>query len=192
MANVNTELLLILIGVTVAVLLQAGVLFALYRTVSKAVQSANDQADDYRAKLTPIIDAGSQLINTANDLVASAQKLIKTVQPHVESTVTDLTTMARDVRAEASRLQQSVDEVAAKARSHADRVDGMVVSFLDGLDRFGTFLNETIRTPFRQVNGIVAAARAVIDTLRSPAPPRSRHRPTPPSMYVGDDKDLFV
>jgi methyl-accepting chemotaxis protein len=192
MANVNTELLLILIGVTVAVLLQAGVLYALYRTVSKAVQSANQQAEDYRAKLTPIIDAGGQLINTANELVASAQKLIKTVQPHVESTVTELANMARDVHAEANRLQQSVDEVAAKARRHADRVDGMVGSFLDGLDRFGTFLNESVRTPFRQVNGIVAAARAVVDTLRSPRSPRSRQRPTPPSMYVGDDKDLFV
>src|SRR5579863_10044837 len=106
MANVNTELLLILIGVTVAVLLQAGVLYALYRTVSKAVQSANQQAEDYRAKLTPIIDAGGQLINTANELVASAQKLIKTVQPHVESTVTELANMARDVHAKANRLQQ--------------------------------------------------------------------------------------
>jgi methyl-accepting chemotaxis protein len=192
MANVNTVLLLILIGVTVAVLLQAGVLYALYRTVSKAVQSANQQAEDYRAKLTPIIDAGGQLINTANELVASAQKLIKTVQPHVESTVTELANMARDVHAEANRLQQSVDEVAAKARRHADRVDGMVGSFLDGLDRFGTFLNESVRTPFRQVNGIVAAARAVVDTLRSPRSARPRQRPTPPSMYVGDDKDLFV
>lgn len=191
MANVNTELLLILIGVTVAVLLQAGVLFALYVTVSKAVKSANEQADEYRSKLTPLIDTGSQLITTANDLVASAQKLIKTVQPQVESTVTELANMARDIHAEANRIQQSVDEVAARARAHADRVDGMVVSCLDGLDHFGQFLNETVRTPFRQVNGIVAAARAVIDSLRSPAP-RSRQRPTPPSMYVGDDKDLFV
>lgn len=192
MANVNTELLLILIGVTFAVLLQAGVLFALFLTVRKAIKAANEQADDYRAKLSPLIDTGSQLINTANDLVASAQKLIKSVQPHVESTVTELAAMARDIHAEANRLQQSVDEVASKARHQVDRVDGMVASFLDGLDRFGQFLNESVRAPFRQVNGIVAAARAVIDTLRSPGPPRSRHRPTPPSMYVGDDKDLFV
>lgn len=192
MANVNTELLLILVGVTFAVLLQALVLLALFLTVRKAVQAANEQAEDYRAKLSPLIDTGSQLINTANELVASAQKLIKTVQPHVESTVTELATMARDVHAEATRLQQSVDEVAARARNQADRVDGMVTSFLNGLDHFGHFLNEAVRAPVRQVNGVVAAAKAVIDTLRSPAPPRSRHRPTPPSMYVGDDKDLFV
>ena len=192
MANTET-LLIIFIGVTAAaVLLQAGVLLGIYVTVRKAVKSANEQADEYRSKLTPLLDTGSQLINTANDLVASMQKLVKSVQPHIESTVTQMADMARDIHAEAHRLQASVDEVAARARYQVDRVDGMATSFLNGVDRFGQFLNDAVRMPIRQINGVVAAARAVVETLRAPAPGRPRSRRTPEPLHVADDKDLFV
>jgi methyl-accepting chemotaxis protein len=190
----NTEtLLIVFVGITgVAVLLQACVLFALFMTVRKAVQSANEQADEYRGKLTPLLDTAGQMLTTANDLVASAQKLIKNVQPHVEAAVTELSGMASDIRAEAARLEASVDEVAARARYQAERVDGMATSFLNSVDRFGHFLNEAVHGPIRQVNGVIAAAKAVVDALRTPAPPRPRTRPTPQGMNVADDKDLFV
>lgn len=192
MANTET-LLIVFIAITgAAVLLQAAVLLGLFLTVRKAVKTANEQADEYRTKLTPLIETGSQLINTANDLVASTQKFIKNIQPKVESTVTELAGMAGDIRAEAARLQASVDEVAARARHQADRVDGMTTSFLNGIDRFGHFLNEAVHMPIRQVNGVVAAAKAVVDSLRAPAPPRPRSRPAAQTAHVADDKDLFV
>ncbi len=192
MANTETLLIIFIAITALAVLLQAGVLLGIYVTVRKAVKSANEQADEYRAKLTPLIDTGSQLIHTANDLVASTQKLIKNVQPQIESTVTELAGMARDVRAEANRLQASVDEVAARARYQVERVDGMTTTFLNGVDRFGSFLNEAVHMPLRQINGVVAAAKAVVDALRAPTPQRGRSRPVPQPMHVGDDKDLFV
>jgi methyl-accepting chemotaxis protein len=189
----NTEMwLIVFVGLTcLAILIQAGVLIGILVTVRKAVQTGKEEADQYRSKLTPLIDTGSQLIHTANELVASTQNLIKNLQPHIESTVTELAGMARDLHTEANRLQTSVDEVAARARQQADRVDGMTTSFLDGVDRFGHFLNEAVRMPIRQINGVVAATRAVVETLRAPAPPR-RVRPNPAPLPVGDDKDLFV
>ena len=192
MANTET-LLIVFIAITgAAVLLQACVLLGLLMTVRKALQAANEQADEYRSKLAPLIETGSQLINTANDLVASAQKLVKNVQPQVETVVTQMAGMATDIRAEATRLQASVDEVAARARYQAERVDTMTTSFLNGVDRFGHFLNDAVRMPIRQINGVVAAARAVVDTLRAPVPPRPHSRSTPQGMHVQDDKDLFV
>ncbi len=192
MANTETLLMIFIAITALAVLLQAGVLLGIYVTVRKAVKSANEQADEYRAKLTPLIDTSSQLIHTANDLVASTQQLIKNVQPQIESTVTELAGMARDVRAEANRLQASVDEVAARARYQVERVDGMTTTFLNGVDRFGSFLNDAVHMPLRQINGVVAAAKAVVDALRAPTPQRGRPRPVPQPMHVGDDKDLFV
>lgn len=192
MANTETLLIIFIAITALAVLLQAGVLLGIYVTVRKAVKSANEQADEYRAKLTPLIDTGSQLITTANELVASAQKLIKNVQPQIESTVTELAGMAHDIRTEANRLQASVDEVAARARHQVERVDGMATTFLNGVDRFGSFLNEAVHMPLRQINGVVAAVKAVVDVMRSPTPPRGRSRPAPEPLHVGDDKDLFV
>ena len=197
MLNVNSELLWILIGVTVAVLLQAGVLLGIFLTVRKAVQTAKEQADEYRGKITPLIETGSQLLATAKELAAATKTLINNVQPQVTSAVTEVANLTHDVRAQVTQLQISVDEVAHKARRQADRVDSMTTSVLNGLDRFGNFVNEAVHVPIRQVNGVVAAAKAVVEALRSPAPPRPRSRPAPPrpgpqGVRVDEDRDLFV
>jgi len=185
MQNVSNEMILILAGVTVAVLLQAGVLLGIFLTMRTAVQTAKDEAEEYRAKLTPLLENGGQLIKVGNELLTSAATLFGDVKPELEAAVTELANMTRDAHAQVNQLQALVDEVAQKARNQAERVDGMTTSFLNGLDHFGTFLNEAVRTPIRQVNGVIAAFKAVVDTLRSPAPPR--RRPT----RVDEDKDLF-
>ena len=192
MLTLNSELFWILVGVTAAVLLQAFVLLGIFLTMRKAVQMAKEQSDEYRAKLTPIIETSSQLIATGKDLVAATQTLIKNVQPQVESAVAEVANMTHDIRAQVNQLQNSVDEVARNARHQADRVDRMTTSFLNGLDRVGSFVNEAVNVPIRQVNGVVAAVKAVVDTLRSPAPVRPRTRPTPQVIRVDEDKDLFV
>jgi ABC-type transporter Mla subunit MlaD len=192
MLNVNTELLLILAGVTIAVLMQAGVLLGMFLVMRKAVQTANEAADEYRGKLAPLVENAGRLITTGNNLVTSAQAVIDHLRPHLESAATELENMTRDIRAQVNQLQNSVDEVAQKARHQVDRVDSMATSVLNGVDRFGTFLNDAVNVPIRQVNGVVAAARAIVDTLRSPAPARPRPRPVPHPSHVDDDKDLFV
>ena len=193
METISTEMILILAGVTVAVLLQAGVLLGIFLTMRKAVQTAKEEADEYRAKLTPLIESGSQMIHSGNDLIASTKTLINNLKPELEASVRELSNMTHDVHAQVNRLQASVDEIALKARHQAARVDGMTTSFLNGVDRFGIFLNEAVHAPVRQVNGVVAAVKAVVDTLRTPTPPRQPrpHAVPRPTRVVGD-KDLFV
>jgi hypothetical protein len=193
MGNANNEtLLMIFIGITaIAVLLQAGVLLGIFLTVRKAVQIGKEQSEEYRSKLTPILDGSSKLIETANDLVASSQSLVKSIRPHLEFAATELANMASDIHVQASQLQASVDEVAQRARQQVDRVDGMATSVLNGLDRFGGFLNEAVHLPIRQLNGVVAAAKAVVETLRGAAPPRPPRR-APRPVDMAEDKDLFV
>lgn len=193
MENVSTDMLLILAGVTVAVLLQAGVLLGILLTMRKAVQTAKEEADEYRAKLTPILESGSKLITTSNDLVAATTSLINHLKPELEAAATEMANMSRDLHAQFNLLQGAVDGVALKAWHQADRVDRMTTSFLNGLDRLGGFVNEAVHLPIRQVNGVVAAARAVVDTLRAPAPPRQpRSGSAPRPTHIDEDKDLFV
>src|SRR4051794_21594419 len=190
MLTINTELLLILAAVAIAVLMQAGVLLGIFLTMRKAVQTAKEEADLYRGKLTPIIETSSQLITTGKELVAATQTLIDGLKPQLIGAATELSTLTHEIRMQVNDLQDSVDEVAHKARHQADRVDSMTTSALNGLDRFGTFLNEAVHVPIRQVNGVVAAAKAIVDSLRAPARPRPRA--VSQSLQVEEDKDLFV
>ena len=215
--NTNTVLILILAAVTIAVLLQAGVLFGMFLIMRKAVQTAREEADAYRSKMTPIIEkvtpiieklttimekvppiveSAGKLIETSNDLAAGTKELIAKLRPQLESAADEIASLARDIHSQANQLQASVDDVAQKARHQVDRADGMVTSVFNGLDRFGSFLNNAVHVPIRQVNGVVAAAKAVVDTLRSPAPPRPMRRVSDSRRErpaaVGEDKDLFV
>ncbi len=199
MPNSNLEtLLMIFIGITaVAVLLQACVLLGIFLTVRKAVQRGQDQADDVRARLNPFLDSskelmesGKDLVKMAKDLIKSADTLIADLEPRLESAATELADMARDVHQQANRLQASVDEVAGKARRQVDRVDEMATSTLNGLERFGSFVNEAVNLPVRQLSGVIAAAKAVVGAMRAPAQSRPRRAPQP--APVTDDKDLFV
>ena len=143
-----------------------------------------------RKKVNEMMLLGDRV--SGNDLVASTKTLINNLQPQIQSTVAELANMAHDIHVQANELQASVDEVAHRARHQVDRVDNMATSVLNGVDRFGTFLNEAVHMPLRQVNGIMAATRAVVDALRSSSSARPRPRPAPQSMRIAEDKDLFV
>lgn len=199
MPNSNVEtLLMIFIGITaVAVLLQACVLLGIYLTVRKAVQRGQDQADDIRAKLIPVLDGSKELIESGKEVVKiakgvmnGANSLIVDLEPRLESAATELADMVRDVHQQANRLQASVDAVAGKALRQVDRVDHMATSTLNRLERFGNFVNESVNVPVRQLSGVIAAAKAVVATLRAPAQSRPRHAPHP--APAAEDKDLFV
>ncbi len=199
MPNSNVEMLLmIFVGITaVAVLLQACVLLGMFLIMRKAIVAGKEEAAEFRAKLIPVLDGSKELMESGQDVIRTAKELMKTasslitdLEPHLESAATELADMARDVHQQANQLQAAVDQVALKARRQVDRVDQMATSTLNGLERFGSFVNEAVNLPVRQLSGVIAAAKAVVGTLRTSAPPRPRRAAHPAS--VADEKDLFV
>jgi hypothetical protein len=192
MPSSSTEtILIVFVAITgVSVLLQAGVLLGIFFTVRKAVADGKEQADEFRSKLTPVLEASKEFLGTANELFGASKGLVDAASPRLKSAATELDAMILEVHAQAQRLQASVDDVALKAARQVDRVDGMATSALNSVEKLVTLLNEAVRVPVRQVNGVIAAAKAVIETLRAPAPPRTRRAPQ--SSKVAEDKDLFV
>jgi hypothetical protein len=77
-------------------------------------------------------------------------------------------------------------EIIKNTRRQAVRIDGMATTVLDAADRAVTLTNETVVKPMRQVSGILAAIKAVVDALRSPngARPRPGSRSGDPQMFV--------
>lgn len=180
-----------------AVLLQASVLLGIFLTVRKAVSKAREEGGEFRGKLEPVLDTMKELMEITKGLLASSQGLIAKLGPRLESAAVEMDAMVQDLHAQASRLQASIDEVALKARHQADRVDGMATSLLNGLERLGSFVNEAVAVPIRQINGVVAAAKAVVETLSAPAPRGARNAAPPAStrsepMHQSEPKDAVV
>ena len=190
MTNWNTDtILLLMVGFTgVAVLLQFCVLLGIFLMTRKALATAKERADEFEASVMPLIHHSKDLVQSTKELVKKATEVIARLEPKLDAAATDLSEMVSSARAETARIQASVDEINDRVRRQAARVDGMITSVLNGVDRVGHFVSEAVNVPVRQVSGIVAAAKAVVDVLRAPAPPRH----TPREPRATEDKDLFV
>ncbi len=176
MPSTDTILIVIVAIAGLAVLGQFILLVALLVTVRRGVRSGTEFSEDMRTKVEPIL-------TNSNELLKTARELIVRLEPRLDAAATDLAEMTRNAREEATRIEAAAREITDRVLLQAERVDAMATTTLDNLDRVGHFLNEAVNVPMRQLNGVIAAARAVIDVLRSPPPPR---RPTPATGAQSD------
>lgn len=168
----NQTILLAFVAVTgLAVLLQAIILLAILVSVRKAARAVKEELEDLRSAAMPVI------YNT-RDLFAR-------LAPIVEDTVGDLSEIARGLRVQTEEMQSTAAEVIEKVRKQTTRLDSMFTSVLDAVDRAGGFVAEAVSKPVRQLSALASSIKAIVESLRVPAPPPRPGRPR-------DDKDMFV
>jgi gas vesicle protein len=163
MSHTDTFLIAIAVLVAISVLLQIGFVIGAAIMGSRALRLAKEYGDDFRSVSTPALQH-------AREVLESTQKLIARLEPRLDAAASDLAEMVQAAREETRNIQASADEIAERIRKQAERMDTMTTTALNGVDRVGQFLN----VPVRQVSGVVAALKAIVDALRTPAPPRSR------------------
>lgn len=134
---------------------------------NKAVKSARQYADEMDARIRPVLA-------TSHELLEQTKALVTRLEPKLEAAAGDLAEITRIAREETTRITASADEITDRIRRQAERMETMTTSALDGVEKAGHILNVAVNTPVKQVSGFVAAARAVVNTLRQPASPRRR------------------
>ncbi|MGA3263521.1 MAG: hypothetical protein ABSC47_05690 [Terracidiphilus sp.] len=150
----NQTILLAIVAVTaLAVLLQAIVLLAIFLTVRKAARSLEEEVEDLRSAAMPII------YNTRD--------LLTRMTPQVESTVADVAAVAHGLREQTAHVEATAKVILERVRRQSSRVDTMLSSVLDAVDRAGGFLTDAVSKPARQLAGLLASLKAVIESLRS-------------------------
>lgn len=168
----NETILLAFVAVTaLAVLLQAFILLAILISVRKAASSLKEEAEDLRSSLMPVI------YNTRD--------LISRLAPKLESTVEDLSEIAHGLRVQTIEVQASAFEIMEKLHRQTNRMDAMFTGVLDAAELAGGFVVNVVSKPIRQISGIMASIKAIIESLRTPVEP-SRH------TRAARDKDMFV
>ncbi len=165
---------LIFAGVAaLALLLQALVLLAIFFGIRKAIATLREDFDDLRTSVTPF--------------VKEAREVFTRVAPRIEETTADVAAFTHSLRAQSDDLKAASAEIIEKARHQASRIDSMTTHVLDAADRAGAFVNDAVSRPMRQLSGILASIRAIVDSLRAPEPAsrtRPNHPPGDPEMFV--------
>jgi methyl-accepting chemotaxis protein len=175
----NATIELVSIAVTaLAVLLQAIVLFFIYLALRKAIGSLRGEVEDLRSSLMPMVDNSRELID-------NTRRVFARVAPKAEATASDLARIARGLREQTGELETAAQEILERVRVQTNRMDAMATSGLDAVDRAGNFVAETVGKPMKQLVGLAAAAKAIIESLRAPAR-ELRH------TRSSEDEDTFV
>jgi len=175
----QTLLIACIAAISLAMLLQTLILVLIFVAFRKAAKSLHDEAANLRASIMPVIfDARDMLANTqgtlanAQEFLGNAQAMLTRVTPRIESVTSDAVEITHRVREQTAEIQISIQEMMERVRRQSEHLDRMCSNLLDSLDRAGGFVVETISRPVQQVSGILRSAKAIIETLRAPAPRR--------------------
>jgi uncharacterized protein YoxC len=185
--NMNHETIeLAGIGVAaLALLMQAIILLAIYLGIRKATKSLKEDFDDMRSSVMPIADNTREMLARLSALTPKVEALL----PKVESTVTDAADLARRYRAQMVDVEAAVEDILERVRKQTIRVDGMFTDTMDTVEKASVFVTETVSKPVRQLSGLLAGLKAIIESLRSATQPaNSAYR----EQGIHDDTDMFV
>ena len=138
-----------------AVVMQAVVLLAIFFSLKKVASAVQTEIADLRSAVVP-------LLRTSQDFVTR-------VAPKIEMTTTDVAVMVHGLRVRTSEMEVSTAEILDRVQRQTARIDTMLTGILDALERAGAIVGVAVDKPVRQLVGVMAAIRAVVETLRKPA-----------------------
>lgn len=134
-----------------AVMLQAGVLLALYITLRKTTTKMEALAEEVRTRALPAIDA---IHTTVVDL-----------RPKLVVIADNITEASSVVRNQVQRVDATVTEVTDRARLQVIRADELLGRTLDRVEQTSDLVTKTVVSPVRQVTGVIQGVTAGLEFL---------------------------
>lgn len=171
MPNMDNESILLAFAVVtgLALVFQTIVLVTFFISMRKAAAAIKDEVDEMRSAIVP-------LVYNTRDLCSRLGPKIESTIDKIETTVDDLSEIAHGLRIQTAEVQMATLEIMGRVRRQSDRIDGMFSNALDVVEHAGGFLANVVSKPVRQVTGVVASVKAIVDSLRaSESRPRSNH-----------------
>ena len=131
-----------------AVLLQAGMLVALYLSVRKSSVRMEALAVEVKTKALPAIE--------------TAEAILAELRPKLTVIADNLTETTHSVRSQVERLDATVDDVVDRARLQIIRADELLSRTLDRVEETSEMVQRTVVSPVRQFSGLIQGVTAGI------------------------------
>ena len=141
-----------------AVLLQAGVLLAMYLTMRKTTQRMDALASEFKSKVLPSLD--------------EAQTVLREVRPKFQVIADNLEEVTSAVKNQVQRVDATVTDVVDRARLQVIRADELLSRTLDRVEQTTDMVHKTVVSPVRQISGLVQGITVGLEFLFSR---RGRH-----------------
>jgi hypothetical protein len=142
----------IFIGVTAAaVVIQAGILVAMYLALRQTSARMEALAEDVKTKVMPAAE--------------TAYSMLVEFRPHLQTLVTNMTESSTLVRAQIERLDATVSDAIDRARLQVIRADELLNRTLDRVENTTNLVHKTVVSPVRQLAGLVQGVTSGLEFL---------------------------
>jgi len=162
---------MVFIAVTAAaVLLQAGILTAMYLAMRKSSARMEAIALELKTKALPTLE--------------SAQAMLTELRPRLTVITDNLTETTHSVRSQVERIDATVSDAVDRARLQVIRADELLSRTLDRVEETSDMVHQTVVSPVRQFAGLIQGVTAGIEFLlggrgRRNGGSREARRPVP-------------
>jgi methyl-accepting chemotaxis protein len=171
------NLLILFIALTAfAVLLQAGLLGAMYLAMRKSTARMESVVSEVKTKALPAID--------------SAQTMLTEVRPKLQVIAENLQETTTMIRDQLHRVDATVTETVDRARLQVIRADELLSRTLDKVEQTSEVVQKTVVSPVRQVTGLMRGITAGVEFFFSGRGPRNGRRRESGSAVPQDE--MFI
>ncbi len=134
-----------------AVILQAGLLAAMYLAMRKTSSRLESLAEEVKTKALPAID--------------STQALLTEIRPKLQVIADNIADTTSAIRGQVQRVDATVNDVVDRARLQVIRADDLLSRTLDRVESTSEVVHRTVVSPFRQISGLIHGVTAGIEFL---------------------------
>jgi uncharacterized protein YoxC len=172
---VTTVVAVFVIVAAVAIVVQMGILLALYMAMRQTASKMEGIAGRLEQQTTP--------------LLANANAILDDAKPKIAEITANMAESTATVRAHVQHVTEASGEIVERARHHAARMDEFVSGTMGKIETASEMLETKVLTPVRRVQGIIAAINAGLGILKmargNKQPPRHAHG-------VEEDEEMFI
>lgn len=171
----NTFLIIFVAVAAVAIVLQAVILFLIYRSTNRASARMEGIATRLEEKSTPVL--------------ITAYAILTDAQPKLSEMTANLAETSAMVRANVAQIGEATSEVVERARMQAVRVDELISGTIDRIEDTAEMVQNTVIHPVRKIQALVQALQAGIGFLRRS---RGRKDGTTGQSLDEDEEEMFI
>jgi methyl-accepting chemotaxis protein len=162
------NLFILLTGI--AVMLQAGILLAMYVAVRKTSARMEALATEVKSKVLPTVE--------------QAQTMLTDLRPRLQVIAANLEETSSAVRSQVQRVDATVNDVVDRARLQVIRADELLSRTLDRVEQTSDMVHKTVISPVRQLSGLMQGITVALEFLlsgrgRKNGDRREERRPVP-------------
>ncbi|HUQ49130.1 MAG TPA: hypothetical protein VM056_00290 [Terriglobales bacterium] len=151
-----------------AIILQAGILAALYFTVRKTSVKVEALAE----RALPVLD--------------SARTVLEDSAPKLKEITSNLVSATGTLKGQVNRMDATVNDLLDRTRLQVIRVDELVSRTIDRVEETTELVQHTVVSPVKQISGIIQGLTAGVGAFLM------RRRSQQGDELVVEDEELFI